>query len=780
MCVGRYELRRSIGRGGNGVVYAAHDPRLQREVALKVLHRNGTEEAARSDARLIEARALGQLRHHNVVTVFDSGIAELGGSSTGVAFVVMELIDGVPLPEWLAKEPPLRRVVSVLLRCTDGLAAAHRNGVIHCDIKPSNILVGARDGVKVIDFGIAWELSDPAVRDGGAPGGGEGTRRYMAPEQHAGGRITEAVDQYGLAVTFLEALQPLMTEESDDPEIASEIADVLERAKRPDPRERFADMKELRRELARTARALRPVRRWWGIGVAAATVAAVGLLSSSEPTCASVHGDVAAALQRLRAQDVVPLAVGDRLAAQAYALETGFAEACGASGAHRQAMLACLDVAQGELRSAAELLERADLADESVAQLLHSLRDVASCDEAVEDLEAERVAFERSLASVAVAVSAGETRDISGPLTELLETAIEHDWRDAADRIRILRGQASYEGGEFDIAQREFETAYFSGLRRGDSLVAARAGRGLVEVETARGDLQAARRWGDHTESQLESAGVGQIQQRVELQQARGVVHLFLGEFEDARRLLEASVDGLGSGDGFRSPAAVASMHLALAELELGEHDRAIKRLEMLVDQRTAALGPTHPDVAMTLQNLASAYTLADRWDDAVATIRDAETIVVENNGDDDIGRSVLHVMLADAETSRGDPQAGLDLIQPARVRLKRDLPPGHLVLGIADLVLARSLSGLGKHAPALEHAESARALYESAFGAQHPRMGEAFFILAEIYVDAGRPEDAQATASQALALFEATRPPEHPWIAETRQLLARLDLNTP
>lgn len=751
----------------------AFDPRLRRSVAVKVLHDPAPDGVVRSDARLIEARALARLRHDNVVTVFDSGVARLEPSSLRVAFVVMELIEGVPLRQWLEGEPSLRRIVAVLTRSAEGLGAAHRTGVIHCDVKPSNILVGARDRVKVIDFGIAWELSDPSVEDGGAPAAGEGTRRYMAPEQYAGGRITAAVDQYGLATTFIEAMEPQTRDDASNPEMAEELCAVLERARRSDPRDRYPSMRDLGREVRRIARPLRRGRTWWGVGAAASLVVGLGVFSASEPVCGSVQGDVSASVQRLRSPGGSPVAakVGDRLAEQAYALQMGFAEACN-SGAQRQAMLACLDVAQGELRSAAELLERADLSDDAIEELLGGLQDVAGCGEVTQTPQADRVAFERSLAAAAVAVAAGETREVDGRLTELLETSLSENWLDAADRVRVLRGQALYEGANFEVAGREFEAAYFGGLRRGDHLVAARAGRGLVEVETARGELHAARRWGDHAESQLESAGVGETQRRFELTQARGVVDLFLGDFETARVRLESSVAGLGRGEDRRANSAVARMHLALAELELGQYERAIGRLEQLVEERAASGGRLHLDVAATLQNLANAYLLAKRWDDAVATIEEADAIIATVRGEEDIGRSVLQVMHADAEISRGNPARGLELIGPARSRLQRDLPAGHVARGIADLVLARSESKLGEVDAALDHAASARAHYESAFGADHPRMGEAFYVLAEIYDEAGREEDAREAAGRALSIFEATRPADHPWFAEVRKLL--------
>jgi len=189
---GRYELQEEIGRGGMGVVYRAHDRDLQRDVALKVL---GPGAEAGDLARRLhrEARVLASLEHPGMVPVHDVGILD------GRAFYVMQLVRGRRLDQWAAESPSLAERLRAFERICETVAFAHAHGVVHRDLKPGNVMLGAFGEVLVMDWGVAKVLADASGAPPAPSGDAEtaagtvlGTPGYMAPEQAAGD--TRAVD----------------------------------------------------------------------------------------------------------------------------------------------------------------------------------------------------------------------------------------------------------------------------------------------------------------------------------------------------------------------------------------------------------------------------------------------------------------------------------------------------------------------------------------------------------------------------------------------------------
>jgi tetratricopeptide (TPR) repeat protein/predicted Ser/Thr protein kinase len=196
--VGRFEVETEIGRGGSAVVYRAHDPTLERPVALKVLSSTDPTMVARFRR---EASAQARLIHDHICPVYDVG------EDHGRCYIAMAFVDGRTLGQ-AAGDMSLESVVSVVADIADALHVAHREGLIHRDVKPSNILVGADDGGRhgwITDFGIVLE---PAGEDLTADGATLGTPGFMAPEQvHADRRsFDRRTDVYGLGATLFSAL----------------------------------------------------------------------------------------------------------------------------------------------------------------------------------------------------------------------------------------------------------------------------------------------------------------------------------------------------------------------------------------------------------------------------------------------------------------------------------------------------------------------------------------------------------------------------------------------
>ena len=201
----RFQLLRELGRGAQAVVWLAHDPRLDREVAVKLLSAEA-DESTRQEW-LNEARAVSRLKHPNVVPVFEAD--ELDGQS----YLVFEYVEGPTLHELRRKKPsmPAREAVTLLLGVLDALAAAHELGIVHRDLKPSNILLGGDGRPRVMDFGIAARVSQ-----GAAQGDGRivGTPGYISPEAARGEPPQPAMDVFSAGVMLGELLAgaPLMRE----------------------------------------------------------------------------------------------------------------------------------------------------------------------------------------------------------------------------------------------------------------------------------------------------------------------------------------------------------------------------------------------------------------------------------------------------------------------------------------------------------------------------------------------------------------------------------------
>lgn len=250
--LGRYTIKRMLGRGGVGAVYEAEDPELARKVAIKMLRedREGDTETLRH-----EAQALAKLVHPNVVTVHDVGVHE------GEVYLVMQLVSGQTIDRWLATHrASADRIVELYRKAGEGLAAAHAAGLVHCDFKPGNILVDDHGHVRVTDFGLA-----KMVRTEPGPATSmhvAGTPAYMAPEQFAG-IATPQSDQFAFCVALWEALAgerpfddvPIDTDNVErppprrHPRIAARFGRVLERGMKDDPSARYGSMTELLAEL---------------------------------------------------------------------------------------------------------------------------------------------------------------------------------------------------------------------------------------------------------------------------------------------------------------------------------------------------------------------------------------------------------------------------------------------------------------------------------------------------------------------------------------------------
>jgi predicted Ser/Thr protein kinase len=334
--IGGYSLLEVLGEGGMGVVWSAHDPNLDRMLAIKVLKRQDAAPALRK--RLLrEARAMARLKHPNVLTVYEVG------TEGDRDFIAMELVDGGSLDEWLDRDPPRDDVITAVLAAGRGLAAAHAAGLVHRDFKPHNVL-RSRDGrVLVTDFGLARGLGEESASISGSGTSGQaetahditmlpsspsgrttdslldspltqtgamiGTPAYMAPEQFLGAAPDPRTDQFAFCVTAWQALtgmRPYTGATIDElrkaasagvaPSVKVDLPPVvraaLVRGLDPDPAKRWPTLDEL---LDALEHAVRPRRPRWVIPVAALAVIAVVAIAVAIARRGGAGGPVIAA-----------------------------------------------------------------------------------------------------------------------------------------------------------------------------------------------------------------------------------------------------------------------------------------------------------------------------------------------------------------------------------------------------------------------------------------------------------------------------------------------------
>ena len=198
--LGRYQVVEELGRGGMGVVYRAYQPSLNRHVAIKVLPPQLSLDQQLVGRFQREARAAANLRHPNIVVIYDVG------EEKGIHYIVMEYLEGRTLKQLVEEEGPLhpKRAAHIVEQVAAALDYAHQRGFVHRDVKPANIFVGPGDHVTLTDFGIAKAASETQqlTRTGTLMG----TPEYMAPEQATGGEVDHRTDLYALGVVLYQML----------------------------------------------------------------------------------------------------------------------------------------------------------------------------------------------------------------------------------------------------------------------------------------------------------------------------------------------------------------------------------------------------------------------------------------------------------------------------------------------------------------------------------------------------------------------------------------------
>ena len=751
--VDRYQVLGAVGRGAMGEVYAAYHPDLDRRIALKVVTAAGPGGGERAVRLLREARAVARLSHPNVVNVHDAGIVD------GGLYIAMEFIDGQTIDAWLrSARRDWREVVDVFLAAGRGLAAAHAAGVVHRDFKPQNVMVGRDGGVRVTDFGLARladeVAGDQAPRDAGwrpaaaAPasvtktGAVLGTPAYMAPEQFEGAAVDARADQFSFCVALHEALygaRPALAHlQSPAPEAApndavqssppGRLRSVIHRGLARDRAQRYPSMNDLLRALDRCRTKLRPRALVVAAGLAGALLLLGGwrLGHHRAVTC-----------------DVPTSRLATVWSGQDDTRRQSIRRAFLASGrpsaeASWRAVSAAFDEHVGRwARMYVESCEATNVRGEQSSDIL-DLR--TSClNESLDELRALTEAL-ATADSVAIANASTAARNLT-PMSrcadlDLLRSAVPLP-RDPATlrEVQRLRAELRMLRAQADLGSRLAGATKAEALRSEVEAVAYKPL--LAELLTLIG-LGRAYSAPIKAEQALEEAllfaeGSGDRETAARAASLLTyVVGFQLGRSTEGKRwarIGDAILDGQ-KGNNDRLRGWIANDLGVVLDFE-GECDRARVSHERAIALKARALGESHPDVAVSLQNLTNALSCLGRFEDAVEVGNRAVAIIEKTPDLDNFSVGGCYV-------NRG-----------------------------------RALLKLGRYADA--HADFTRA--KEAFDAEPTIVArfvaEPLHGLGEIRLAQGRVREAIAYLERALRIREAHEPAPT-LIAETRFALAR------
>ncbi|HWB77426.1 MAG TPA: serine/threonine-protein kinase [Nannocystaceae bacterium] len=778
----RYVMIERVGEGGMGQVWRAFDVKLERSVALKFVHEGA--KSSRAQTRIVrEARAMARLAHPNVLSVFD--VVE----SEGMTGIVMELVTGCTLREWMQTEHPLREILAVFAAAARGLHAAHEAGFVHRDFKPANVLLAdpqsapAYARVRVMDFGLAREDSSqpPELVAGARVAASEaltavgevmGTPAYMAPEQRVGAVVDARSDQYSFCVSLHEAVlgtRPLRVEDPtaglDDARVPAWLRALLRRGLQLDPGQRHASMAVIATTLEARAEGRR-VTQLVTAGVVALAIATVGwslqsrgVTEAARARCADEGAAIAevwgdeqrrAVEASLSAVDVVYAGELfrrvapwlDRWSDEWASLRTRVCVADTVEGASTVPALAAIDCLDERRIELAALVDQLAHADAGVAETAVSdaagLPALAPCLDAsmlalrpvLPDDETQRRAvleLRGELARVAASHSIGRADDLVAHARKLGDAPL-------VARALATRGHLGFETEDAATVEAVLDEAFHVAREARLDLVAAEAAIDLVFVTgRRRSEFDEGILWGD-----LASA------------------------------LLERS-----AGD---DDPRWSSLHtnLGLVLLARGDHDSALVHMQRAVALTERTLGSAHPWLSTPLNNLGLALSARGDEHGAITQYQRSIAITEENLGIDHPEAAMTLHNLGDAYLGLEQPAEGRSYNERALAIWQRTLEPDHPNMAMAFNSMAHAHFAEGDRDAAIVDLERALQIWRSRLGPDDPAVGSGLNNLAVVYTQNGQPEQAERYYADALALRERVLDPLHVDIARSLSNFAR------
>lgn len=773
--MGRYTIVGPLGAGGVGIVYKAHDPELDRPVAIKLLSPGGHEpEATRQRAAdlLREGRVAAQLAHPNVVRVYDVG--DFGNE----LFIAMEFLEGCTLEAWqTVQQRSPAKILETYIKAGRGLAAAHRARLVHGDFKPRNVMVTSDSRVVVLDFGLGRPSGLETEPDLGEQtfGGTGGTPAYMAPELFCGETSSLATDQFAFCVSLYEALvgeRPFGKLAAICPEgppvapprrqVAPALWSVLRRGLALRPEQRFSSMDALLAGLApRRTRA-----RWgWAAGAAAiAGVTAYWTVADPSPTCDNgpqqfatvwTDGPLPELATRLDGDSWNFLqqridAYGERWAAE-------WTDACEArhirgsqSSELFDSRMQCLQGGLAGVGAIAQALVAGSASASQAVLALRSLTPPASCGADVALLErdvatdpAKRVALahlRRDIAADATLLSFPDQRKgILERTPDRLRRAQALGSNRSHARAEYNRAKSLFDDRDYEAASPSFRRAVHSAELAADDAFAARLGTFLVHIEAIRAHVSESRLWADYTRTKIQRFRDDDGYLALLLAAAEGVAARKEGDTERSVEVLQRALAAYPTTGGVAGTRADILSSLSVGYRTQRKHALAIETGDRALAAREALYGPNHPLVGESLYNLATARLVAGQ-PAAARALLDRATVILDADGASAFKTLAVANLLGPLLAEDGDLDGAARVLEAALKQARPELPSDAFALNPLLVNLSVVANSQGRHTEAAAFAKEALTIGESARGVDYPPLVTDIIALAKALIAGQQP----------------------------------------
>ncbi|MCX4239185.1 tetratricopeptide repeat-containing serine/threonine-protein kinase [Paraliomyxa miuraensis] len=790
--LGRFIVLGTLGSGGMGTVLRAYDEKLDRKIAIKVLHAGTSKQHTKRLLR--EAQALAKLSHPNVVQVYEVG--EVGDQ----VFIAMELVKGEPLDRWQARERSWRECTKVYLEAGQGLAAAHAVGLVHRDFKPHNCIVDEQGRARVLDFGLARDVNvsidetpsmvglrtvtDAVGSSLTKSGTVMGTWAYMPLEQMHGQIADKRADQFSFCVSLYEAvyaerpfegrtmLALMESIEGDNvrpapkgSKVPAKLRAVLLRGLAAEPERRWPSMEALLEELRKLVAPRRG--RWLVLGVTVGLVAigvgqALARYAEVMDRCTGAQAELEGIWDNARKQEVKTAILGTELV---YAPDTWdrvehrldeytaawtnkHTDVCEATSVRQEQSnevmdlrMSCLRERRTAMRAAVDVLAKADgQAAEKAVELVADLPLLDRCDD-VERLEEQHQR-----------VPPPEDLELAREVETLRERLADIKAEAEAGKVKVVLPLEAVE----PVVERAKVLEY------GPLWAEAKALRGALRIKNGR--------YMEAEQDLLEAHDVAMEHRHDEValltaQRLTVVVGSMQARHAEGRVWGRAALaHAKRSGEDVALASSLRSLAVVLRAQ--GEYEQALLHFDQALRIREETLGAEHPSVATSLNDLGN--VLADQGEYEQAMLHFDQALRIREKA---LGAS--HPDVAESLNDLGNVLADQGKYEQALFHLERALRIREGALGASHPNLAIGLSNLGivladqgEYEQARIQHERALRITEEALGAAHPDLALSLNNLGGVLYAQGAYEQALMHYERALKILEEALGSDHPDLA--------------